>query len=57
MAYFAITGIVEANSSCNSYKKSGKIGEELNSLINSGSLAKTSSGALVEARPGFFVKA
>jgi len=29
----------------NSYKKSGKIGEELNSWMNPGSLAKTSSGA------------
>ncbi|MBI4039529.1 hypothetical protein HY388_01755 [Candidatus Daviesbacteria bacterium] len=31
LAYFIVWGIFEANSGCNSYKKSGKIGEELNS--------------------------
>lgn len=31
LTYFAIWGIFEANSGCNSYKKSGKIGEEINS--------------------------
>ena len=31
VAYFVIYGIFEVNSGCNSYKKSGKIGEELNS--------------------------
>ena len=31
IAYFGICGIFEANSGCNSYKKSGKIGEEINS--------------------------
>jgi len=31
LAYFAVGGIFEANSGSNSYKKSGKIGEEMNS--------------------------
>lgn len=38
MAYSLITGIFEANSGSNSYKKSGKIGVELNSWMNSGTL-------------------
>ena len=50
MAYFMVWGIFEANSGCNSYKKFGKIGEELNSWINPGSLAKITSGALSFAK-------
>ncbi|OGM21503.1 hypothetical protein A2714_00075 [Candidatus Woesebacteria bacterium RIFCSPHIGHO2_01_FULL_38_9] len=45
MTYFFVSGVFEANSGSNSYKKSGKIGEDLNSWINSGSLAKITSGA------------
>ena len=45
MAYLARLGNFEAKLDSNSYKKSGKIGEELNSWINSGSLAKITSGA------------
>jgi hypothetical protein len=34
VAYSATFEVFELNSACNSYKKSGKIGEELNSWIN-----------------------
>ena len=44
-AYFEELGNFKAKLGSNSYKKSGKIGEELNSWINSGSLAKITSGA------------
>ena len=43
--YFEEGGNFKVKLASNSYKKSGKIGEELNSWINSGSLAKITSGA------------
>ena len=44
-AYFSEEGVFESKLGSNSYKKSGKIGFELNSWMNPGSLANTSSGA------------
>ena len=48
LAYLVTESFFEANSGCNSYKKSGKIGEEPNSLMNSGSLCKITSGAQIQ---------
>ena len=44
-AYFSEGGVFESKLGSNSYRKFGKIGEELNCWINSGSLCNSTSGA------------